>query len=96
MIDLYLVFPTELEAKTVLFDLEEGDEDVLIPRYRNTDIVGTIYKPTGETYVEDGMTIPVMKAIPGWHVNIRLMPDEDGESLEQYRVFPSTPSRVWA
>jgi hypothetical protein len=96
MIDLYLVFPTELEAKTILFDLEEGNEDILIPRYRNIDIVGTIYKPTEETYVEDEIEFPVMIAIPGWHVNVRLQSDEDGAPLEQYRVYPDTPVRVWA
>lgn len=96
MIDFYLVFSNEAAAKTELYDLEDGNEDILVPRYRNIDIVGTIYKPTGETYVEEGLTIPVVKAIPGWHVNVRLMPDEDGAPLEQYRVFPNTPSRVWA
>ena len=96
MIDLYLVFSSELVAKEVLYNLEEGDEDILISCYRNVDIVGTIYKPTGKTRVEDGVPIPVMAAIPGWHVNVRLMQDEDGESLEQYRVYPNTPSRVWA
>jgi hypothetical protein len=96
MIDFYLVFSNEAAAKAELYDLQEGDEDVLIPRYKNIDIVGTIYKPTGKTRVVEGMTIPVMAAIPGWHVNVRLMPDEDGTPLEQYRVFPNTPSRVWA
>jgi len=56
-----------------------------------------MYESTGQVTVdEDGMEIPVVAPAPGWHVNVRLMPDEDGTALEQYRVYPNTPSRVWA
>jgi hypothetical protein len=95
MIDLFLKFANKAEADTLLFTTgESGDQ---YPLYRNVDVIGTMYKPTGDVTVdEDGIEIPVVAPAPGWHVNVRLMPDEDGSSLEQYRVYPTTPSRVWA
>ena len=65
------------------------------------DVVGTIYKPTGNTVTDpEGNEIPEMTPIPGWHINIRLMGDErraDVEALSAYFVDPepATPSRVW-
>ena len=49
--------------------------------YLNIDTIGVIYKDE--------------QAIPGWHVNVRLMPDEDGSALSAYQVNPATPIRVW-
>lgn len=96
MIDLFLKFANKAEADAVLYTLHEGIEEP-ISLYRNVDVIGTMYKPTGKVTVdEDGIEIPVVAPAPGWHVNVRLMPDEDGSALEQYRVYPTTPSRVWA
>jgi hypothetical protein len=103
MTDLYLSFTDEAAAKAVLFtqvpiDWDEDDEVVSWderPNYRNIDIIGLIYKPTGEVLQgEDGL-YPAMAPIPGWHVNVRLMDDESGEALEPFKVEPSTPIRVW-
>jgi hypothetical protein len=89
MIDLYLKFDSEAEATAVLYDDE-------MPRYRNIDTIGLIYKPTGTTLQgEDGEYLE-MAAIPGWHVNVRLMDGEDAEPLEAYRVQVANPARVWA
>ena len=55
------------------------------------DIIGTIYKPTGET---NNQGLPVMAPIDGYHVNY---PAEVPE-LAEYKVDPqpSTPHRVYA
>jgi len=96
MIDLFLKFNSKVEADAILY-LPTDDSEYQQPLYRNIDVIGTMYESTGDVTVdEDGMEIPVVAPAPGWHVNVRLMPDEDGTALEQYRVFPNTPSRVWA
>ena len=63
------------------------------------DIVGTIYKETGNTLTDsDGFEYPEMNPISGWHVNLRILGDErraDADALSDYEVFPTTPSRVW-
>lgn len=65
------------------------------------DVVGIIYKPTGNTVTDpEGNEVPEVAPIPGWHINIRLMGDDcraDVEALSAYFVDPepATPSRVW-
>jgi hypothetical protein len=81
--DYYLSFPDEAAAKTVLY----GAEDM--PNFANIDTIGIIYKRTGDTDDE-----PVMTAIPGWHVNVRVV-DEDDKALQPFAVTPATPMRVW-
>lgn len=106
MTDLYLSFTDEAAAKAVLFTQaptewdNSGDEPVATaweprPNYRNIDIIGLIYKPTGEVLQGEDGPYPAMAPIPGWHVNVRLMDDESGEALEPFKVEPSTPMRVW-
>jgi hypothetical protein len=83
--DYYLAFPDEAAAIKVLY----GAEDM--PNYANIDTIGVIYKPTGETDAENN---PVMAALPGWHVNVRVV-DEDDTALQPFAVTPATPMRVW-
>jgi hypothetical protein len=98
--DLYLSFESEEAANTVLFtkvptDWDEDDEVVAWetrPNYQNIDIIGIIYKPTGESD-EEGYDL--MYPLPGWHVNVRLVAGEDVAVLEPFKVEPSTPMRVW-
>lgn len=82
--DLYLKFTDEAAATAVLYT--EGH-----PNFANIDIIGTIYKPTSEV---DNEGNPVMGALEGWHVNVRVV-DEDATALEQYAVTPTVPVRVW-
>ena len=64
------------------------------PRFPNTDLIGTIFEPTGNTLTDDeGNEYPEQAAIPGYHVNIRA--DAPIEELEAYRVYPRNPKRVW-
>jgi len=64
------------------------------PRFANTDIVGTIYRPTGNTLTDDeGNEYPEQAALDGFHVNIRA--EAPIEELESFRVYPNAPARVW-
>lgn len=92
MIDYFLRFPDEATATPLLFDVV--DEDVLRPRYRAVDVIGTIYKPTGEVVDQGDLEVPVVEAIEGWHVNVRH--DEEAPEFEPYIVEPKHPVRVWA
>ena len=99
MTDLYLKFTDEAAATAVLYTQEptewdeEGNVTATEPRqaYANISTIGIIYKPTGETDAEGN---PVMVALDGWHVNVRVV-GEDPTPLEQYAVTPALPVRVW-
>jgi hypothetical protein len=102
--DLYLAFPTQAAADAVLYTTHDAvtDEDgnvtveaYVTPNYANIDTIGIIYKPTGETTEQDGMAVPVMAPVEGYHVNVRVV-DEDAEALQAFAVTPATPLRVWA
>lgn len=60
----------------------------------SVDVIGQIFKPTGETQQTEFGTVPVMAAVTGWHVNVRS--STEIEALKQYDVAPATPARVWA
>ena len=63
-------------------------------KWPNTDLIGTIFEPTGVMLTDDeGNEYPEQAAIPGYHVNIRA--DAPIEELEAYRVYPNNPRRVW-
>lgn len=100
MTDLYLKFTDEAEATATLYTLhpEVTDEDGTVtteaystPNYANISTIGIIYKPTGETDAEGN---PVMAALDGWHVNVRVV-GEDATALEAFAVTPTLPVRVW-
>ena len=96
--DFYLKFDSPADADAVLFDEQtnvEGDvvETTKVPKYAAIDILGTIYKPTGEMIQIDEGEAPVMAAVDGWHVNVRH--NAEAPELEAYRVHPATPQRMW-
>ena len=106
--DFNLKFTDESAAKAVLFSKVAIAWDTTNPEapvetewedranYANTDVIGTIYKPTGVMLTDsDGMNYPEMAAVDGWHVNVRLADGEDGDVLSSYVVVPATPMRVW-
>jgi hypothetical protein len=100
--DYFLKFNDEAEANAALFTEQTNVQDdvvetVLAPKYAAVDVVGVIYKPTGNVLPaedESGDAVDEMAPIDGWHVNVR----HTGEApeLEAFRVFPTTPSRAWA
>lgn len=97
-IDLYLKFNSENQANSVLFNIQVIDnETVKIPKYTAIDIVGIIYKPSGNLIQSEEGMIPEILPLEGWHVNVRVTPEEDISKLEAYRIpEPKAPSRVWA
>jgi len=108
--DYYLKFTEESQANSVLYtkvptawsESVSMDEPPVAtewmdkPNYDNIDIIGTIYNPTGEaTTNEDGFEVPVMVALDGYHVNVRVVGSEDASVLSPYAVVPSIPRRIW-
>ena len=99
--DYYLKFDSEADATALLYTDtptawdEEGNvtETCQKPNYLNIDVLGTLYERPPVDAPED--YVPV--EIPGWHVNVRVMADEDGSPLEPYRVDPEPQvwRRVW-
>lgn len=63
------------------------------------DVIGTIHKPTGAVLMVDGMEVPEMAAVPGWHANLRgEASDTQLATLEPILLEqpPAQPYRVWA
>ena len=92
--DYFLKFDNEAAADAVLF---EGEGEERRPLYAAIDVIGTIYEPTGKMLPasdDSGDAVPEMAAISGWHVNVRHT--SEAPELEQYRVHPATPQRMWA
>lgn len=105
--NICLKFESQAAAEQVLYgikgaheaDAERGIEAItgfIVPNFRNIDIIGTIYKPTGATEIVEGMQQPVMVAQPGYHCNVLVAQDEDASVLIPYTVTPTTRVRVWA
>ena len=101
MQDFYLKFADEAEAVAILYTVtpevtdEEGNvtqEAVQQPNYRNIDVLGVIYERAPDPLPDPYAPVPV----PGFHVNVRLLPDEDAAPLEPFKVIPAQPRRVWA
>ena len=86
MIDYQLTFTDEAEATQVL-----GAPDARM--YLNTDVIGVIYRATGEVVANDGVEVALVKPTTGYHVNVRTV--DEAPELEAYRVYPVTPVRVW-
>lgn len=110
MLDLCLKFADEDTAKLVLYSVQTVVERPPEPgaetqpqaglqytaSYRNIDVIGTIYEPTGSTPAGDLGEYPEMAAVPGWHVNVLVLDDEDAAPLQPYVVAPTQRLRVWA
>ena len=81
--DYYLNFASEAEATAVLYT---GDT----ANYQNISTIGIIYQP---------QTDPKVPPVPydGWHVNVRLVGEEDATALTPFSIDPQPfPMRVWA
>ena len=105
MIDLYLKYADEAESFETLYGKkeeiiigEEGEEIIILvpdltkPLYANIDTIGVIYEPQPDPLPE-----PPPEPVPydGWHVNVRVVGNEDASLLELFSVFPISPRRVW-
>ena len=89
--DFMLRFADAQEADSVLFD---GEGDDRRPKYAAIDIIGKIYKPTGEMITTDEGEVPEMAPVEGWHVNVRHT--AKAPNLTAYQIFPKSPVRGWA
>lgn len=101
MKDFYLKFADEAEAVSILYTItpevldDEGNvtqQASTQPNYRNIDVLGELYDPIPDPMPEGYSPV----ALPGWHVNVRLIDGEDGTALEPFSVIPTNPRRVWA
>jgi hypothetical protein len=107
--DLYLKFKDEDEMRSVLFEKvptkfedspEPGGEPIAVEfekrqLFRNTDIVGLIVDTPAELN-EEGEITSEATYVDGVHCNLRVLPGESIEGLENYTLEPNSPSRVWA
>lgn len=97
--DYFLKFADQAEADSVLFDEQTNVQDdvvetVKVPKYAAVDVIGTIYKPTGNMLTTDEGEVPEMAPLEGWHVNVRHT--DEAPELAAFQVFPETPARGWA
>lgn len=105
--DYYLKFADQTEADSVLFtevpvEWDRTNPDNPVPtkwekqqNFRNTDILPHVVL-TPATFDDEGneLTPPVFEE--GYFVNVRLLSDEDGSSMDSFKVDPETPQRIWA
>ena len=98
--DFYLRFDDQEQANAILFTeypavLDANGAEVQlarrVPMFRNVDVIGVLHKLPPQPMPDDY----VPEALPGWHVNVRLLPDEDGSALEPFAVEPAAPRRIW-
>ena len=97
--DYTLRFTDADEADGVLFDEQttlNGDivEIVKVPKYSAVDVIGVIYKPTGEMLTTDEGEVPEMAPVEGWHANVRHV--DEAPELDSYKIEVKTPARMWA
>lgn len=64
----------------------------------NLDIIGLIYKPTGNLIQGDEISYPEMAPIGGYHANLRAVLTEEQEAALSAILIstPAAPQRVWA
>lgn len=87
------IIETDEEGNVVIV---QAAAEGLVSGY-SLDIIGTIYKETGETLeLEDGMIVPAMSMIDGYHANLRGAVTESQKAALPLIEPPNSPSRVWA
>lgn len=90
MIDKHLKFASQKEAESVLFDKVE---DGLVSKLNFVaDVIGVIYKETGNVIKTDEGDVAETKPISGWHVNLR---GPDADKFPEYEVVVNNPVRSW-
>ena len=99
MIDLYLKAGSKsamtLALKAAGFS-QDPDTGELYHPDSALAVIGTIYKPTGETVTVDGQPEVVQAPVPGYHVNVRTKSAELATALDAQRTYPKTPTQKWA
>jgi hypothetical protein len=72
-----------------------GDFELLRVGQFDLDVIGPIFKPTGQTTTIDGEEVPTMEQLDGYHANIRGITPEQAELLPTIDA-PANPVRMWA
>ena len=91
----FLKFASEAEAIEHLAAFRQDDQWLTYKDGANLDVVGTIYKPTGQMLTDaEGFKYPEMAPLDGFHVNI--LSEGFDEALTPFVVTPAMPSRVFA
>jgi hypothetical protein len=73
-----------------------GEYDLYPKAGVDLDVIGTIWKPTGETTLdEEGNLIQVSAPLEGYHANIRGITEEQAAMLPTI-AKPNNPVRMWA
>ena len=89
----FLRFNSESTARAAF--AEYLTEDNQWPAYTGNvavDVIGTIYRPTGQMVQTPEGDVPQMAALPGFHINL----SDSVPGLEQYEIeSPTTPARVF-
>ena len=73
--------------------IEVEREPYEVANYDAIDMIGVIYKPTGQIINTTEGDVLEMAPVEGYHVNVRVL--KEAPELEAYRVHPVTPQRVW-
>lgn len=97
--DFHLKFADQAEADSALFTEQTTVQDDIVetfkvPKYAAIDVIGVIYKPTGNVLTTDEGEMPEMAPLEGWHVNVRHT--AEAPELDAYCVTPQNPVRGWA
>ena len=88
-----------LTAAGIVTETEDGYRVTDAHKYA-LDVIGKVYKPTGEIITDaDGIESPAMAAVPGYHANLRVIDasEFDPEMLADMTINPpNNPARGWA
>lgn len=94
------IAPDENDAVRITYHDTALPTGMLIIKAVGSACDGAVFAPTGETETDgEGVEYPVMAAVPGFHVNLRL---EDGaalpDALAAFAVTPepATPAEIFA
>lgn len=105
--DYYLKFADETEADSVLYtevpvEWDNSDPENPVPtkwekrqNFRNTDILPKVVL-TPATFDDEGNELTPAVYEDGYFANVRLLSNEDGSSMDSFKVDPETPQRIWA
>lgn len=99
MTDLYLRATDESTMASALLAAgfsHDAETGVFYEASSAIDVIGDIYRPTGEVTLIDGESVPVFEKIPGYHINVRTTSDAVAAQLAHLKTDPATPLRVWA
>ncbi|WP_417284156.1 hypothetical protein, partial [Comamonas sp.] len=89
----YLQFASEAAARVALIPWTVEEQSPVYIGRAAVDVVGIVYRPTGEIQSTPEGDLPVMAPVPGWHINL----SERVPELQQHEIEPpATPDRVFA